>query len=187
MEQAEERGLITQVLAGDRLAARTLYDAHAARVYRLVYRLVGDELLAEEFTQDTFVKVFGGLASFRGDARLATWIHSVAVTTTMNGLRTIRRRSNRETSLEDAVEVPVTNRQADPDLKERLFAAIEALPEKFRLPVVLHDVEGFTHAEIADMTGVPEGTCKTRLMLGRQKLREALAVFGRPRDIEVSS
>jgi len=187
VEQAEERGLIRQVLAGDRLAARQLYDAHAARVFRLVYRLAGDELLAEEFTQDTFVKVFGGLNGFRGESRLATWIHSVAVTTAMNGLRTLRRRANRETNLEDAIHVPAAAREADPDLRDRLAAAIDGLPEKFRLPVVLHDVEGFTHAEIAEMTGVPEGTCKTRLMLGRAKLREVLAAFGRSRDLEVSS
>jgi RNA polymerase sigma-70 factor (ECF subfamily) len=184
MEQEEERGLIAKVLQGDRLAARALYDAHASRVYRVVYRFVGDDVLAEEFTQDTFVKVFGALAGFRGDARLGTWIHSVAVTTAMNGLRTRRRRSAREASLDDAMEIPAQTRQPDPDLQDRLAAAIDGLPEKFRLPVVLHDLEGFTHAEIAEMTGVPEGTCKTRLMHARARLREVLAAFGRSRDVE---
>lgn len=186
MEVGEERGLITKVLAGDRLAARALYDAHAPRVYRLVYRFVGDDQLAEEFTQDTFVKVFNALGGFRGDARLGTWIHSVAVTTTMNGLRTRHRRSSRELALEAAAEIPAPSHRADPDLRDRLSAAIDALPEKFRVPVVMHDIEGYTHAEIAAITGVPEGTCKTRLMHGRAKLREALAEFGSAHDVEVS-
>ena len=184
MEAAEERGLITRVLEGDRLAARALYDAHAPRVYRLIYRFVGDDVLAEEFVQDTFVRVFGSLNGFRGDARLGTWIHSVAVTTTMNGLRTRNRRSGRELALEAAAELPAPAREAEPDLRDRLHAAIDALPEKFRVPVVMHDIEGYTHSEIAAITGVPEGTCKTRLMHGRAKLREALAMFSRARDVE---
>ncbi|MBX3146371.1 MAG: sigma-70 family RNA polymerase sigma factor [Gemmatimonadales bacterium] len=177
MDHNPEAGLITRVLGGDRLAARELYDTHARRVYRVIYRLVGDDVLAEEFTQDTFVKVFRGLAGFRGNSQLGTWIHSVAVTTTMNGLRTLRRRSTREFALDTAADLPAPNRTVEPDLKDRLNAAIDALPEKFRVPVVLHDIEGFTHAEIARMLGVPEGTCKTRLMHGRAKLRQVLAPF----------
>jgi len=177
MTQREERAMIARVLQGDGLAARQLYDAHAARVYRLIIRLVRDEPLAEEFTQDAFVKVFGALGSFRGEARLATWIHRVAVMETLSGLRRIRRRDARETSLELAIELAAPSAGLEPDLADRLHQAIDALPEVFRVPLVLHDIEGFTHAEISQMTGSPEGTCKTRLMNARAKVRQALAAF----------
>lgn len=175
MEAPEERALIARVLAGDRLAARELYDAHAPRVYRVVFRLTKDDMLAEECTQDTFVKVFTRLTTFRGDARLSTWIHRIAVTMALNGIRTRRRRAERELALEGIEAMPAPGSRAEPDLRDRIRAAIDALPEMYRVPVVLFDLEGFTHAEIAKLTGVPEGTCKSRLMRARAQLREALA------------
>jgi RNA polymerase sigma-70 factor (ECF subfamily) len=179
MERVDEKALIAQVLRGDRQAARALYDAHAPRVYRVTYRLVGDAVLAEELTQDTFVKAFTRLSDFRGEAALGTWIHSIAVSMGLNALRRIKRIRSRETDLESARDVEASSNEADPDLRDRLTGAIDGLPEKFRIMVVLHDVEGFTHLEIATMTGVPVGTCKTRLMLARAKLREELAAFAR--------
>lgn len=173
----DERALIARVLEGDRLAARALYDAHAPRVYRVVYRLAGDASLADEITQDTFVKAFARLAEFRGDSAFGSWLHAIAVSHVLNSFRTLRRRRAREADLDDARDVKATATESDPDLRDRLAAAIAALPEKLRVPVVLHDVEGFTHGEIAQMTGVPEGTCKTRLMIARAKLREELAAF----------
>jgi len=178
MGSLEEQELIRRVLAGDRQAARALYDQHVRRVYRVVFRLVGDPDQAEECTQDTFVKAFSQLHRFRGDSSLATWLHSIAVSMGLTALRRRKRRFTRETDLEDAGHLPSrTAGDGDPDLRDRLRRAIDDLPEKLRVTVVLHDIEGFTHAEIARMTGVPEGTCKTRLMGGRARLREALAAF----------
>lgn len=178
MGSLEEQELIGRVLAGDRQAARALYDQHVRRVYRVVFRLVGDPDQAEECTQDTFVKAFGQLHRFRGDSSLATWLHSIAVSMGLTALRRRKRRFTRETDLEDADHLPSRpDGDGDPDLRDRLRRAIDDLPEKLRVTVVLHDIEGFTHAEIARMTGVPEGTCKTRLMGGRARLREALAAF----------
>ena len=175
--ESTESQLIARVLAGDRLAARELYDAHAPRIYRLTFRIAGDPDLAEEFTQDTFVKAFTKLSQFRGDASLATWLHTIAVTVSINGIRKLRRRRAREADIEVAASIGASDRLGQPDLRDRLAAAIEALPEKLRITVVLHDIEGFTHPEIAEMTGVPEGTCKTRLAGGRARLREALSAF----------
>jgi len=177
MGSADEEGLIAQVLAGDRQAARTLYDLHVRRVYRVVFRLVGDAEQAEECTQDTFVKAFGQLDRFRGDSSLSTWLHAIAVSMGLSALRRRKRRFQRETDLDDAAHLSSADPAGEPDLRDRLRQAIDGLPEKLRVTVVLHDIEGFTHAEIAELTGVPEGTCKTRLMGGRAKLREALAAF----------
>lgn len=176
--EGDERALIGRVLGGDRVAARELYERHAPRVYRVVYRMVGDEELAREYTQDTFVKAFQKLDSFRQESALSTWLHAIALSMVRSGLRRVTRLRTREVALEHAVEMAGPgSRNGDPDLRDRLASELEALPEKFRTVVVLHDIEGYTHQEIAGMTGVPEGTCKTRLMYARARLREALAVF----------
>jgi RNA polymerase sigma-70 factor (ECF subfamily) len=175
----DEQTLIRAVLNGDRAAARSLYDQHVRRVYQVAYRLLGDQDQAEEATQDTFVKAFSRLEGFRGDSSLSTWLHAIAVSMALTALRKKKRRLLREADLDVAATLPDSRTEGDPDLRERLRQAIDALPEKFKVQVVLHDIEGFTHGEIARMTGVPEGTCKTRLMGGRAKLREALAAFAR--------
>ena len=78
--------LIAEVLRGDPRAERTLYDAHVDRIYRLAWRMSGDETLARDFTQDTFIRAFERLAEFRKDSSLATWLHSIAVSVILNGL-----------------------------------------------------------------------------------------------------
>lgn len=174
---SDEWGLITRAVAGDRLAARTLYDTHVRRVHRIVFRICRDEELACELTQDAFVRAFGQLASFRGDAAFGTWLHRIAVTVSLNAMRTVKRLRAREESIGEDDHYAAPSREAEPDLKERLHAAIDALPEGLRLTVVLHDVEGYTHGEIGKMLGVAEGTSKARLFEARAKLRVALADF----------
>jgi len=174
---SDEWGLITRTIAGDRLAARTLYDLHARRVHRIVFRICGDEELARDLTQDAFVKAFGQLAGFRGEAAFSTWLHRIAVTVALNAMRSVKRLRAREESLEDEDRHAAPMREAEPDLKDRLRSSIDALPEALRLTVVLHDVEGYTHSEIGAMLGVAEGTSKARLFEARAKLRIALADF----------
>jgi RNA polymerase sigma-70 factor (ECF subfamily) len=177
LSQSDERELIIRVLAGDRLAGRALYDGHAPRVYRLAYRLAGDEELAREFTQETFIRAFSRLSEFRGDAALATWLHSIAVSVALNGLRRHRRFRQRETELDDLAEIQAPGPGAEPDLRARLHSAIAELSEIYRTVVIMHDVEGYTHGEIARILAIPEGTSKARLSAARSKLRERLADF----------
>ncbi len=174
-----ERELIGQVLAGDSGAERALYDAHVDRVFRLVYRMAGDMDRAQDWVQETFIKVFDRLAEFRGESALSTWICSIAISITLNGLRKVRRSREREVNLEFAGGIGKAPREADPDLKARLSQAIEDLPEGYRTVFVMHDVEGFTHEEIGDTLGVAIGTSKAQLFRARAKLREALADFAR--------
>jgi len=173
----DERELIARVRAGDGAAERTLYDAHVDRVYRLAYRLAGDDGLAREFTQDTFVRAFERLASFRGEAKLSTWLHAIATSVVLNGLRKVKRFRRRETDLEDAAGVAAGRRAAEPDLKRRLAQAIDDLPHGYRTVFVMHDVEGYTHEEIGATLGVETGTSKAQLSRARARLREALADF----------
>lgn len=173
----DEPELIARACAGDGAAERALYDAHVDRVYRLAYRLAGDDELAQEFTQDTFVRAFERLGAFRGEAKLSTWLHAIATSVTLNGLRKVKRLRGRETDLDDAAALPGAGRRAEPDLKRRLAQAIDALAEGYRTVFVMHDVEGYTHEEIGAALGIETGTSKAQLSRARAKLRDALSDF----------
>ena len=175
----EERELISRVLAGDPSAERALYDAHVDRVFRLVYRMAGDMDKAQDYTQETFIRAFSRLQSFRGDSALSTWLGSIAISVTLNGLRKVRRRNERELDLDEGMPVGHITREAEPDLKVRLTQAIDDLPEGYRAVFVMHDVEGYTHEEIATSLGVHPGTSKAQLFRARARLREALADFAK--------
>ncbi|MBA3344514.1 MAG: RNA polymerase sigma factor [Gemmatimonadales bacterium] len=174
-----DRELIGRVLAGDPSAERALYDAHVDRVFRLVYRMAGDLDRAQDYVQETFIRGFDRLGDFRGESALSTWLCSIAISITLNGLRKVRRFNERETELDDGLQAGSPVREADPDLKVRLSRAIEALPEGYRTVFVMHDVEGYTHQEIADTLGVQPGTSKAQLSRARARLRAALADFAR--------
>lgn len=173
----DERELIARVRAGDGAAERALYDAHVDRIYRLAFRLAGDDELAQEFTQDTFVRAFERLSSFRGEAKLSTWLYAIATTVALNGLRKVKRFHRRETALDEAVAVSTGKRSAEPDLKGRLAQAIDGLALGYRTVFVMHDIEGYTHEEIGAALGIETGTSKAQLSRARAKLRDALADF----------
>jgi RNA polymerase sigma-70 factor (ECF subfamily) len=173
-----DQELVARCLAGDRAAERALYDAHVDRVFRLVYRLAGDTDLAQDFTQETFIRAFDRLGQYRGDASLSTWLHTIATSVSLNGMRSVTRLRTRSTPIDDAAELPTRGAAAAPhDLRERLHAAIDALSAKLRPVFVMHDVEGYTHEEIGRALGIPVGTSKARLFDARAKLRAALAIF----------
>jgi RNA polymerase sigma-70 factor, ECF subfamily len=171
-----EAQLIARVIAGDRLAGRALYDTHAPRVYSLAYRLSGDPEKAREVTQDTFIRAFSRLQQFRGDAAFGTWLHRIVVTVVSNARRTDIR-FGREVALDAASTVEMTVPESDPDLKECIARAVDRLSEAYRTTLIMHDIEGYTHAEIAGILGVPEGTSKSRLSAARAQLRQDLAAF----------
>ncbi|MGI8498341.1 MAG: RNA polymerase sigma factor [Gemmatimonadaceae bacterium] len=173
----DDRQLVDRIRSGDSIAERELYEAHVDRIYRLAFRMAGDDTLAQDFTQETFIRAFDKLDAFRGDSAFSTWLHSIAVSVTLNGLRKVKRFRQRETSIEAADSVTVSTRRSEPDLKMRLAAAIDALPPGYRTVFVMHDVEGYTHEEIGAALGVQEGTSKAQLSRARAKLRDSLADF----------
>ena len=172
-----ERATIERAKAGDRAAQRELYESNVDRIYRVAFRLAGDEDVARDFTQEAFIRAFQKLGEFRGDSAFSTWLHTIAVSVSLNGLHKVKRLRTRETVLEDAEALGHVPRVSDPDLRDRLYRAIDALPEGYRTVFVLHDVEGYTHEEIGQMMGIQSGTSKAQLFRARGRLREALADF----------
>ncbi|HEY2066286.1 MAG TPA: sigma-70 family RNA polymerase sigma factor [Gemmatimonadaceae bacterium] len=171
----DQRELVERARRGDPAAQRVLYDAHVDRIYRLTFRLTGREHMARELTQDAFVRAFAGLGSFRGASAFGTWLHTIAVSVTLNELKRLARQRAREAPLEDALTESRDARPSDPLLRQRLAAAIAGLPEGCRTVFLMHDAEGYTHEEIASALGVSPGTSKAQLSRSRAKLRVALA------------
>jgi RNA polymerase sigma-70 factor, ECF subfamily len=169
----DESRLIEGAVAGDRQAARALYDAHAPVIYRLAFRIVGPDL-AEECMQDAFVRAFQRLPLFRRESALRTWLHTITVSVGLNIRRREKRRS-RHVSLDVAPDIASEIPESDPLLHARINGAIDALPDELRTVVVLHLIQGHSHPEIAEMLDIPEGTSKARLSRARARLREELA------------
>ena len=168
----DEGSLIADACRGDRNATRQLYETHVRRVHRLVFRICEDEELARDLTQDAFVRAFRQLGSFRGDSAFGTWMHRIAVSVALNAMRKVKRMRERERPLDTSVELHAApDRTVDPVLRDRLHAAISALPDTLRMPMVLYHVEGYTHGEIGVLLGIAEGTSKARVFEARARLR----------------
>lgn len=166
--------LVRRARDGDQRAFRTLYENNVDRVFHLSFRMVGDEQLARELTQDAFVRVWECLDQFRGEAAFSTWLHSVAVSVVLNRLRKIDRHRKRERSLEDAHHLGTVPKETDSGVRERLTEAVDGLPEIYRTVFLMYDLEGVPHKEIAEALEVAVGTSKARLFRARELLREAL-------------
>ena len=172
-----EPQLVERVRDGDHAAARELYDAHVERVFRICYRFAGEDHLAQDFTQETFVRAFTKIDTFRGEAAFGTWIGSIAASVSLNGLRKVKRFRGRETELADDFRAAPPPSRLEPDLEAKLTRAVDDLPEGYRTVFILHDLEGYTHEEIGDMLGIQSGTSKSQLFRARARLREHLSEF----------
>ena len=166
--------LVKRAKDGDQVAFKALYDTNVDRVFRLCFRMVGDETQAREFTQDAFVRVWEVLSQYRGDAAFSTWLHSIAVSVVLNGIRKVDRHRKRERSLEDAGYLSSKEKGAEPLVADRLKEAVDGLPEIYRTVFLMYDLEGYPHGEIAKMLDVAVGTSKSRLFRARELLRDAL-------------
>lgn len=170
-----ESQLIQRLKDGDHGVARSLYDLHVDRVFRLCYRFAGEYDLAQDFTQETFVRAFGKIGTFRGESAFGTWVCAIATTVSLNELRRIKRFRSREAPLDDQLRGGSTPRTVEPDLRDDLHRAIDGLPDGYRTVFLLHDLEGYTHEEIGKILGIKAGTSKSQLFRARARLREKLA------------
>lgn len=166
---------VARARGGDPDAFEALYRMHVGRVHALALRLTGDGQAAAELTQDTFVRAWEALGSFRGESAFASWLHRLAVNAFLGDRRRTLRRERRVAPAADPGALERPGDSDGPGGQVDLERAIAALPERARLVFVLHDIEGYQHGEIAGMTGVAEGTSKAQLFRARRLLREALA------------
>lgn len=165
--------LIAAARTGDRRAMAALYTAHSGRVYSVVRRVVGDDHLAEDVSQDAWVRAFEKLHLFRGDSSFGTWMHRLAVNSALNRLRRQNKRPDVEATAERYSGPPPLDETV---LNNKLLGeALDRLSPGYRTVLVLHDVEGLTHEEIAEQMGVAVGTSKSQLHKARARMRDLLA------------
>lgn len=164
----------------DHLKFDDLVAEHRSRVYSVALRVVRDPELAADVVQETFIRAWRGLSRFRGDSTFATWLHRIAVNTALTARkRAARTRSASLEVVEEVVAEPTV--EADPDrrgevlaLRERLERALDTLPPGQRAVVVLKDVEGWSHSEIAHSLDITEAAAKVRLHRAHRRLAQHL-------------
>jgi RNA polymerase sigma-70 factor (ECF subfamily) len=165
---------IRRALKGDEAALRALWAQHAPRIDALVRRLVGDPDEAADVAQEVWIQIFRALPTYRGDSQFSTWAHRIAVNRTLNALRSTRRLSKVEVDLEE--DTSVVEHDGDRSLlAQTIDEAVQKLSPGARTVFVLHDVEGYTHEEIAAELGITSGGSKSQLFKARAKLRRLLA------------
>jgi RNA polymerase sigma-70 factor (ECF subfamily) len=164
--------LIAACRRGEARAMEMLYHQYKRRVFGMAHRIVGASD-AEEVAQEVFVRVYRGLAAFRGDSALSTWVYRLTVNAALSHLaRRGRRNEVGDDGLAELPAPPATER--DSALAARIEAALAQLPPGYRAILVLHDVEGLSHEECAAILECRIGTCKSQLHKARARMRELL-------------
>jgi RNA polymerase sigma-70 factor (ECF subfamily) len=177
----EERQLLRKAQAGDAAAFATLVELHAPFVYNLALRTLNNRHDAEDIAQETFLRAWQGLAQFRAEAQLRTWLYRITTNLCYNRLPKLKKELE---ALEpgDATGLPERSRPVEArvvtaELRRQLYQAVDQLPETYRLLVTLRHSDGRSYEEIAEITQMPLGTVKTGLFRARQQLRQALAAL----------
>jgi RNA polymerase sigma-70 factor, ECF subfamily len=191
-DTAGERELIGRMQAGDMSAVTDLSTVYGARIHQLAFRYMKNWEDAEEVTQDVLMKVFRKIDAFRGDAALSSWIYRITFNTAMSRLRTGRASRTAEQQRPETTSDAFAGLQPqDPadwssladdhvlrrEMREQLISALTTLPEVYRTPVVLRDIQGLSTEEASRVLRVKPQTLKSRLHRGRLILRQALAEF----------
>ncbi|HZB26603.1 MAG TPA: sigma-70 family RNA polymerase sigma factor [Vicinamibacterales bacterium] len=190
MRQAgTERELIGRMQAGDPAAVTELATIYGPRIHQLAFRYMKNWEDAEEVTQDVLLKVFRKIDAFRGDAALSSWIYRITFNTAMSRLRTGRQARAAEQQRPEPSQPDAPPREpadwsalADDqvmrrEMRDKLLAALTHLPDVYRIPVVLRDIQGLSTEEASAVLHVKTQTLKSRLHRGRLILREHLAEF----------
>ena len=169
--QDDEGTLVQRARVGDLDAFEALYRHHVDPIYSLCLRMTAEPSVADELCQRTFVKAWEHLPAFAGDAALRTWLHRIAVNQVLMHRRGRTRREAR------VLPMPLPEREVagDQGALMDLERALARLPEGARTVFVLHDVEGYRHAEVADALGISVGTSKAQLHRARALLRKKLS------------
>lgn len=193
MDRTHDRQLIARLQAGDEEAVKELAERYSHRIYQMALRHMKNREDAEEVTQDVLMKVYRKVHRFRGDAALSSWIYRITFNTAMSRLRTHKaekaaQQERERTRPYDGGERPAPKHPVDwsrmPDeellraqLRQAVAAALWELPEIYRVPVVLRDIEGLSTEEASHRLRVKDQTLKSRLHRGRVMLRERLRAF----------
>ena len=170
--RAAERALVLAAQDGDEGSFAALVRLHQRRAYAVARAIVLTHEDAEDAVQEGFLHAYRALDRFRPDQAFGAWLHRIVANAALDIAR--RRKVRAAEELPETVASPFRDPAEAGDLRDRLRAALARLGERQRAVIVLHDVEGFKHAEIGEMLGIPEGTARSDLHHARAQLRRAL-------------
>lgn len=169
----EDLELINRCMAGESASQRLLYDRYVNAMYHIVIRMVGKAEDAEDVIQDTFIKVFKSLGSFRKDSTLGAWIKRIAINSALNFLKKEKR--TQTVPLDERFdEAPDEEVEVGSMSMKRIHNAIKSLPDGSRAVLTLFLLEGYQHKEIASILDITESTSKTQYRRGKMLLKERL-------------
>jgi RNA polymerase sigma-70 factor (ECF subfamily) len=168
----QDRADVERAQAGDTVSFERLYRRHVARIHTLCRRMLSPEE-ADDVTQDVFIRAWEKISLFRGDASFGTWLYRLAVNVALAKRQSHATYRNRFGG-GDIDVIPAAARHDRPDVRVDMEGAVERLPPGARDVFLLHDVEGYTHEEIATMLNVTAGTSKSQLHRARMSLRQYL-------------
>jgi RNA polymerase sigma-70 factor, ECF subfamily len=168
--------LVDRAQKGDRWAFEQLVERHQHRLFTLASRLLGSADEAGDAVQESFIRAWLALPSFRRGARFSTWLHRICV----NAVHDQRAKARRTEPTPEIDPADPQDAFAREELSRELQQALNQLDEDYRTAVVLYDVLGCSYAEIAELTGVAEGTVKSRIFRGRTRLAEILGTTREP-------
>lgn len=181
------QGLVRRARAGDSAAFEQLIDCYKHRIYNYVLRMVGDPDTAEDIAQETFIRAYSSLASFRGASSVQTWLYRIASNLAIDTMRRRKYRYNSfsldeplstldtEVSRDIEDEGPGPERQLQTrQLQQKVTDAIARLSPKLRTVIILYELQNMSYEEIAEILGAPLGTIKSRLFNAREQLKELL-------------
>ncbi len=174
MPAADERHLIAEARNGSREAFRCLVEGHMRQAYTVAFRFVNDHHAAEEIAQEAFVRVYESLHTFREEAGFATWLHRIVTNLALNRLKAMKRRSEERLDTTVHGALPATEAAGGTDFREHIERALHELPTLQRAVVILRHMNGLSTKEVGRILQCSEGTVKTHLFRGLEKMREKL-------------
>lgn len=178
-EKLIEDKLINECKTGDSTAFKSLYDKYSGRVYSLALRMCGNNDIADDLTQEVFIKVWESISSFKGESAFYSWLHRICINTFLMKLRSDK---NYEKKISESFNNSGGNLEGNSlmiaytkdDFSLDMEKAIQKLPSQAKLIFILFEIEGYKHKEISQMLNIEEGTSKAHLHKARKILREEL-------------
>ncbi len=173
----EDRHLVDEARSGDREAFRLLVERHMREIYNVAFRFVRNHHDADEIAQETFVRAFESLPSFRGESEFRSWVYRIAMNLSLNSLKAARRRRDREGADLETLSLPgedgmdILHRK---ELAVHIERALHELPTMQRATVILRHIQGLSTRQVSEILHCTEGTVKTHLFRGLEKMRKQL-------------
>jgi RNA polymerase sigma-70 factor, ECF subfamily len=183
LSREQEYSLVDQAIAGDHDAFSKLVMAHQSRIYSTIFQMVGNHEDANDLTQDTFLKAYKALKSFKKNSGFFTWLYRIGINLSINFINSRKRRrflsfdnpdhdAERESEILQLISDKSPGKNVDlSELKQKLNEAIDKLSDKHKAVVVMHDIQGMSHEEICEVLQCSNGTVRSRLFYARQQLQ----------------